>query len=423
MPSPGSYSLQGLRGGARGYVTLAAVATALFVIALVIVGAPLDGQLRFSDGSLGVAQRSAHDLGGRGVYVAVAWGGLYLLSLTVVLYRPAYVSTLLSASPHLWFLLLYLSVSAFWSPDLGGGLLEASQLAGTLIVAGLAALRYRDSPDALVRHAAYALGLVQLLNLAVILVIPDVSVAPHTGRWTGIYGAPNYLGGLAFCAIWANAAAIVLRRQPRLPRLHAALLLISVINLLGTNSVTSVAATVAALCVMSVWPSLAATSNKLARPLAVLVGGIVMLAYATGLAKAVIEWALSLGGRTPNLTGRVDIWSEGSRQILDNPVFGHGLGAVPDLRAATSLTDLHSGYFTLAFHGGVIACAAFLCFMLPVLSQTAKSGRMAAPLLALIVGVLLQNISESYLLSARSPSFLLFFSASILVLMRRQMAR
>lgn len=47
MPSPGSYSLQALRGGARGHVTLAAVVTALFVIALVIVGAPLDGQLRF----------------------------------------------------------------------------------------------------------------------------------------------------------------------------------------------------------------------------------------------------------------------------------------------------------------------------------------------------------------------------------------
>ena len=399
------------------------VAKCILFFSFFILGFPLDGQLgTFSAGSMyiegEVLDVIADNKNEKIKLVAMTtWGSLYILTFLLYFKRSGSVHNIFYTLPSFTVFLIYMFFSAIWAADTVRGVFEVSQLIGALVFIFFITRYYSGRFTILISHLAIAFGTAQLLSIFFVIALPHIGIAPN-GRWCGVYGAPNYFGVLAFFSIWANVAVLkVIRPEKR--NIFIIFSIVSIINLLGTNSVTSILCTLLSLSLMYAWPKLFLKNqrSRVNRAICVLLLMFIGLGFLFGVFDTLLESVLSSFGRTANLSGRSYIWGEAIYMIMQEPFLGHGFGSILTLAKIERLNDLHSFYITTLFYGGLVGLILFLFVVFEIVSNVMNTQvsscdvkRIFVPVL---IGILVYSVTETALYSARSPIYLVFIIAIV----------
>lgn len=348
---------------------------------------------------------------------------------------------------NVWLLayLAWLCLTAVWAPDPSSPIKLTIRMLGMGLV-GLALCcspRTHDQALAPIRNAFAA---VMLGSILVSLLLPQYALMPpgvtsvEGGEWRGITAHKNRLGQLAvFSAmLWAHASV---SRQGRARRWALFWLLLSVVNILGTTSSTSLLAML--LGVTPIFVLCRPGAQAVVRsPLPWLLGAaaLVSVVYAILLVMGIPSFedlvapVANAVGKDVTLTGRADIWVAMLPYIQDNWVLGFGYGNFWEdgvgIRKYAGVTETwlpdeaHNGYLDVLNEGGIVALGLLVCFLISFGRLGWRSLRRdtaGALYIAALINFVLTNISESGFLSPASVpvTMLMLFGTLSAVYARR----
>ena len=341
-----------------------------------------------------------------------AWSGALLLN------RPRSAGLVLGRNWPLLLLMLLLAASALWTYLPEKVLMNVLHNLGVILVTLAAALYYRHQPQALPRDLGLVLGLNMALQVAAVLLVPQFAV-DWQGRWQGLTTHPNTLGGLAFTAFWANAAALAVhgRGQLATARWHLVGCALAALAMIGTDSVTSKMSAMVALLLLLVMRYLNRrhASRRLYLSLLVLaaVGGLLgkLLVSAIDL-----SWLFTLLGRDSKLTGRDDVWRDAYQAINAHPLLGWGFDDHAYLIASAGMpySSYHNGMLDLAVNGGIVAVLllvlVFAQWALRHWRRDLLAAQCAPFSLAFVLPYMLHNMTEASYVSPRGQLWIMFLT-------------
>jgi O-antigen ligase len=140
--------------------------------------------------------------------------------------------------------------------------------------------------------------------------------------------------------------------------------------------------------------------------------------------------ALRVVGRSPDLTGRMDLWNAALRSISKRPWLGYGFDAFWRGMAGesgalqhtvgwtTPVLQGHNGFVDLTLHLGVLGLATFAVGYLVVWRRALRflwrvPGPLPVWLCTVLVFMLLYNLTESSLLMAHGIWWVLYTSTAV----------
>lgn len=357
---------------------------------------------------------------------------LYVLTFCLVFARRRRLMRVLSRDKFLLLLVGLTLVSILWATAPEVTLRRSVALMGTTLFGVYLAVRY-DLNEQL-RLLAWALGIGALLSLLFALALPAYGIMTDltaTG-WRGVYGHKNTLGVLMALSALVFMHLTVSGRRYRW--LCLAGFGFSVGLLLLSNSKTSLVIFVTLLTLLPLYAALR-WRYTLAVPVfivAVLVGG--------GVATLVLgntEVVFDALGRDITLTGRTEIWSAVVHMIREHPWLGYGYGGFWlgwDGPSAYILLTIyfdpltaHNGFLDLWLYLGLLGVMVFtLGFMLAFLRAIAWARAIRSviglwPLVYLTL-VLLQNLTESVILTQNDIFWVLYVAVVLSMPARRAQA-
>lgn len=341
---------------------------------------------------------------------------LYVCAGLMVLAKPKTAfSNVMRQWPAL-LLLLFLAVSILWSGSKGKALINLTNNLGVILITLAAALQYRTAPWLMPKHIAYVLGFNIVVHLISVFLIPAFSI-DWEGRWRGLTGQANELGGIAFCAFWANATVLIYLKNDRY-HLHVILAVCAAAVMLGANSMTSIMSSLSVLTMVYVitWKHSPSRRKRLfIRGLGVTVllaaMGMVLLGSAMDINKL-----LGLAGRSSNFTGRTEIWSLAFNAIASSPLVGWGFDGNNDLIKSTGMpyTTYHNGFLDLLVCGGAIGLVIFFLLVGNLLVNMIKRTRVGSDMipfsLPFLVAMLIYNMMEATLVTPRNEIWIIFLA-------------
>lgn len=262
------------------------------------------------------------------------------------------------------------------------------------------------------------------LSLLFIKYYPELGRAYHMGRpmYTGVGFQKNQLGQICLVsAIYFAWNLLLSRREMNASgqRLHYSVYLIMLPMMAWllwvANSATSLACTIAAICIFAVGrlPAMASRPDRIL-PLAIACAalfGILELAF------DVIDTIIYMLGRRPDLTERVPMW-QGLLSMAGNPIVGYGFESFwlsARLRGMVeSSGSAHNGYLDMYLNLGLIGLSFVLAWMVSGLKKVQRYLEIdysAAMLrLALIVVVFLYSWAEATFAGVNNMWILLLFA-------------
>lgn len=339
---------------------------------------------------------------------------IYLCAGLMLLGKP---KTAFLSIRHQWpllLLLLFVAASILWSPNKEKVLMNVVHNLGALMVTLAAALYYRATPWLLPKHIGYVLGLNIVIQLASVFILPAFTIQ-WDGRWRGLTEQANVLGGIAFCAFWANAAVLMGTQKDKY-HLHLVLALCATAAMLGANSMTSIISSISALAMMYI---VAGTSTRYrAGERLFIVGiGLILLIAAVGvmfLGNAMdLGKLLGMAGRSGDFTGRTEIWMEAIKAIIGRPWIGWGFDDNAYLIKTTGMpySTYHNGYLDLMARGGIIALGLFILLLgnwiFQVMKRTLIGSDIVPFAVPFVVAMLIYNLTEANLVAPRDEMWLI----------------
>lgn len=254
--------------------------------------------------------------------------------------------------------------------------------------------------------------------------VPDAFYFSRAELFTGgrIQGLPGNANLLAMVALLAAIAVAVQLADGRIRRARAIgwLVVAAVVFLLARSSTVVVATVVVAVvALLALWIRRTPTERRTPRYLAVAGAAVVVV----GVGVAARGVLLGLLGKSSDLTGRGEIWSQVQGLIDQHPVVGWGwIGywwpSIPTLadlahRKGVTYLQAHDAYLDVWMQTGLIGLVLFAIYVVTTLSRSWASatriGYDAAlrprtfdavsllPLLV-VVALLAQSVAESRLL-------------------------
>jgi O-antigen ligase len=323
-------------------------------------------------------------------------------------------------------LMLFVISSILWAGSKEKSLISITHNLGAVFATLAAALRYRGEPWLLPKHLAYVLGANVALHLLTVFLLPSFAIE-WDGRWRGLTGQANELGGISFCAFWANVAVLIGRKDPQY-RLHILLAVCAAAAMLGANSMTSIISSLCALLITVVmaWNRSQYGGKRIfvnALVVAVLVaaGGALFLGNSINLDKL-----FGLAGRSASFTGRTDIWMLAIDAIVASPWVGWGFDGNNYLIKISGMpfTSYHNGYLDLLVCGGGIALGLFFLLLGSWFYQVKKRTRIGidiAPFaIPFVVSMLMYNLTEANLVAPRNHMWIIFLVILFLSVCKRR---
>ncbi len=395
----------------------------LFALSIFLIGMPLSGEIPpILDPYAGMVHEKKDPF-----FIMIAWISLAIFAIYLLFRESKLLVRLGVRSKIVFLLILYSFMTAIWSDEPAASLLESSQIAVSLIIILASVTYYYRHPDHLFGHAGIALGLNLVVNLASIILLPGTK--HFDGRWGGVTGSANYLGAIAYCAIWTNTASLYYVRELPGRFLHVALIVIALICLIGSNSTTSIIAAIIAVAGIVFFAFLSSGSMFryfLHTLLWLVVIVITLLIFNKGLTSSYLYVVEDLFGREANLTGRVDIWEGTISAIVDRPLLGYGFDADTLSLGVFSMfstgTHFHNGYISLLVKGGVLGLMLLLGMLISSFKDLFDLKRFDSTTFRLIfsfyVSVLVYNATEVSFLAARHPVWLIFLSTLLVMSLR-----
>jgi O-antigen ligase len=271
---------------------------------------------------------------------------------------------------------------------------------------------------------------VLLINLVSIPLIEQARHLPGEdlgldGDWRGVFLHKNQAG-----AVTAITTLLLLSRlRSSIWALPAALLLLSALFLLMTNSKTAIGLTLISAPVAVLFA--VTRGSRLGRSLFL---GVTI--WAIGFALALIA---HMSGPIADLfrdptafTGRMALWDSLWDLIRRDPVFGAGYGSFWNLGADSPISGLvhpdhwtartgqgHNGYLDLLLTVGAPGLLlAVIAFLAPPLVAIGPLARVGSPLAPLLLGLLLlfagANLMESFLAQGDTGFWVLFLTITLI---------
>lgn len=345
--------------------------------------------------------------------------GLGFLALLLQFHRRGEASKVWSRAYPLVVVLGFCLLSVLWSafPDIAlrrviKHLLYMIILAGIVVGA--------DTPRDIHRLAIFVTGVLMMLNIASVVVIPAAAVDPG-GAFTGLYGHKNTAGSFAMISVftWLSAALWSEAGYKRILLYLGVLLWFAF--LIGTNSRTSLAATV--LAIAMIVPLRIFVKGQLSFILTVLGGIFVLLLaiFVLNLLNVQISDVFgTLEGDKTTLTGRTTIWRIVYEVFLQHMLLGVGYGSLWGTGGTTiaevfgnqqvtlfliGLNQAHNGYVDVLATLGMIGSVIFVAFLVSAVVRAIKaliSAEKATADLAIagmcgfvFIGVLVHNFAET----------------------------
>lgn len=291
----------------------------------------------------------------------MVWPVLALSSGFAVLRRPWLIRRTLD--PLLVVMVAILSVSFLWSVDATKTLYQAIVLVSVGVCGAFLAIAFTRRQA--VEFVANTLGVICIVNVLGILAGANAG----DGTTTGYFEHKNILGLVAGVALLVNVSRIATKDRSRVV---VVLTFASAAALFLSGSKTSQFGVVLALIAIAF---IAVKRHHQLAALAMLAPsiGIYWLALrATGGVAAI----LTASGKSSDLTGRTEIWSEVTRLIAERPVVGWGYLAYwrdagfGDGRSGFEefgLRSAHSGYLEAGLGAGVFAGALLVVTLLTLI--------------------------------------------------------
>lgn len=347
--------------------------------------------------------------------VTLLWFASYALAALLLLTRagPDWPGWLLRYRLPLLLLVAGVCLSPLWSIAPALSLERAVHFTGSTVVA--IAIGMTVPLPRLLSLTARVLALLIVGSVLAAAVLPSVGIENYEGRtvWRGLTASKNTLG------FWSSIALLLFALKALEPRgrgSRAALLALAALSLLClamSVSATSVLALSLAVLVVGY--------VAIARGLSLgLIAALALALPALGLAALAIQSidTAELIGRSADLTGRSELWSQTWQLIVQRPWTGFGYGAIwyptPDsVWIQQSLLELrwttyhaHNGLLQVASDVGLPLAALTIVFALQQLAEIVQAHHRAAPpgalfVLGFCIALLVSNYAEARLLVNR----------------------
>ncbi len=382
-----------------------------FLLAAFIQGLPIAGDLQVQ----GVRWAETIDLSTHTratsmgyentIVLALFWGGLYLLSVSMV-WRFLRAEMLLRFWPFL-LIIVFMIVSLIWSSYPAKIVVNIVHNSGVFAIAYAAAYRYRQYPKILLTHLGLVLGLNLALHAIAVFYIPSFAIQLD-GRWCGLTTNANTLGSIGFIALWANGAVLGFTRK-KMFKIHLLFFILAAFILVGTQSMTSIISSLVALGstyilksyfqnrqnrrIRSGWLSLAF----------IVVAVMVLLALTTGLS----NWS-ALVGRSNNISGREAIWLSAFDLIANAPLLGYGFDSNANANEISGMvhSSYHNGFLDLAVRGGLLSLFLLMILLLRWFRRLGRTSDLQISFLTcflpFIFASMFYNLTEVTFFSARN---------------------
>lgn len=321
--------------------------------------------LFFSGAIIGLTFASAEALDkGDSPFARMLWYPIYAVVAGFMVLRLPGVLRLVSRNPLIILCVLWMGLTFFWSIDPGVSLRRAIALTMTTLAALVFAARYDWSE--MVQRLGVAMLILCLITLAVALLNPPRGIMSeiHPGAWRGPWAEKNYLGGIMAKGFAVAMCAFAMRPDRWWLWIPTGGLCF-MIMLLSTSKTALLAAMgcFGLFLVIRIFRRFPFLRVGL---MWVVVMGLVGL---TLLLTVGFEWALSLIGKDPTLTGRTDIWVLLFRAIELKYWFGYGYGVFwldelgPSYETRTVLQwavpTAHNGWLDSWLSGGLVIIVLF----------------------------------------------------------------
>ncbi|MFK7861277.1 MAG: O-antigen ligase family protein [Granulosicoccus sp.] len=318
--------------------------------------------------------------------------------------------------------------SVAWSVDAALTAERSIHLIGTTIVALYLGLSLPLSR--LLRTSALVLGFIMVASIAVSILTPELGLQDYQGRqvWTGVLASKNTLGFWAATTLLLTTSLCFWRISTAQRLVYAGIALVSMVCLYYSVSATSLLALItASLVMLYMHAAFSLRFNIFAMMLlGILVVGLV------GVAFVFIDTA-ELIGRSGDLTGRGEVWSQTWQLILNRPLTGYGYGTLwfptpESLKIQQSLTDFtwtvfhaHNGLLQIASELGLPLTALALLMILQqlieiVYCQYQRQQPGVLFVLGFVVALLVSNYSEARLLINRELYWIFFIALPVSML-------
>lgn len=395
-----------LVGGVR------AIESALWVLIIVF----------FSGAIIGLTFASAEALdAGESTVAQYLWYPIYALVAGFMVLRVPGVLRLVSRNPLIIICVLWIGLTFFWSIDPGTTMKRSVALLMTTLAGLVFAARY-DWGE-MVQRLGAAILILCLITLFVAILNPSRGIMSdiHPGAWRGPWAEKNYLGG-----IMAKGFAVALcafAMSPKRAWLWVPTAGLCMLLVLLSTSKTALLAMMGSFLIFLI--------VRVFRRFPFLRVPVIWIITASFIGMALLltigfEWALSLIGKDPTLTGRTDIWLLLGRAIELKYWFGYGYGTFwldplgPSYETRTVLQwdvpTAHNGWLDSWLSGGVVIIALFstLLFMtaLKSLARIKTGGVETYWVILSLFFFVLFSLSESSILQQNDISWFLFVATT-----------
>jgi O-antigen ligase len=348
----------------------------------------------------------------------------YVLAMLALCFRFQEVLFVIGATPALWLLLLWATLSILWSgfPDIAFRRVLAlwlTQLYGLV-------LYVRFDLKSLLRLLGGTLLAVLTASLVLIVVFPEWAVMgpPLLGKWRGVFIHKNHLG--RFSALELLFSVYLFSTADRKAgRVTWALgIVIGLVALFGSQSLSALLV-VAGMILSAFFFRALQTRRKrilLVLPLLMLAAAMAILLLAQNYDRIMSD-ALN---KDASLSGRLPLWQGISAEIAERPLLGFGFGtfwlglegpaAEICKRLHWDVPHAHNGYLDLWLHLGLPGLILGLFLLLRLFARSASALFTAEPggwfWLLFSIYVIGYNMVESVLLTANSLFWVLIVYGS-----------
>ncbi|MFB9372355.1 O-antigen ligase family protein [Algimonas porphyrae] len=378
--------------------------------------------LFFSGAIIGLTFASAEALDqGDSPFARMLWYPIYAIVAGFMLLQLPKTLRLIARNPLIIICVLWLGLTFLWSIDPGVSLRRSIALMMTTLAGLVFAARY-DWGEMLQRIGVAVLILC-LITLVVALANPTRGIMQeiHPGAWRGPWAEKNYLGGIMAKGFAVSLCAFAMRPGRFWVWIPTGMLCF-LIMLLSTSKTALLAAMgcFALFLIVRVFRRFPFLRVPVIWAVIVGTAGLVLL-LTVGF-----EWALSLIGKDPTLTGRTDIWILLGRAIEQKFWLGYGYGVFwqdplgPSYETRTVLQwdvpTAHNGWLDSWLSGGVVIIALFGSLLLATVIKSLtriKTGGVETYWLVLSVFFfILFSLSESAILQQNDISWFLFVATT-----------
>ena len=366
----------------------------------------------------------------------VQWGGIFGLSLIIVLKNRYYLYRKIGTSAKFLILIcMYCALSIIWSPLESATLKKTMQFMGLILLCMAIQADKRDWSYH-VKVIIIALSSIEIFSVLAAIFVPSIGIDDYFGyAWRGVMAGKNGLGAVGALSIFLWVAR---GRNTDISHtfywIGIGLSLLCVI--MSRSSTAMLMAIMGPLAFFLLYKKHIGSSMWLAR-LLIFFGIFIILAlhvyfiYEGRFPERadLLEPVAGVFGKTSDLTGRSDIWDPLIVEIHKHWFLGIGYGAFwlgpgsPSQEILDSLMWIplqgHNGYLDLLNELGLVGCLLFsfwLTFYIRDLSRLVDVDRRAVALFgAMLATLLFSNLTESSMFRGVNFSFLMMIFSCISV--------